>query len=205
MLPADGSPVEMTAHGVVLTEVRVVRTVDQVLTLSLALADVPPAGSPVTLRWSAAPRGRYALPGVVVAVDENRVDIQTLGEPSLEQARNYVRGGGGEVIVMLRPGHADATGYVHDISERSVRAHFTDVELRPGHDMVLRVHLGDDVVEFKATAAKVSSIRQQLPHRGPMSVEMVAIFDRDERQAKTVRRYVLRHQSQSRARASALV
>jgi len=194
----------MTAHGECLTEVRVVRVTDTGMTLSLALADVPPEGSAVTLRWAAAPRGRYALRGTVTGVDENRIDIVTEGEPIIEQARNYVRGGGGELIAMVRPGHPDATGKVHDISERSVRAHFTDVEVRPGTEMHLRIQLDEEIVEFAATATKVNSMRQQVPHRGPVSVEMVAIFDKDERQAKIIRRYVLRQQMLAKSRTAAM-
>jgi hypothetical protein len=203
MLPADGSYIEMTSYGETLPEVRVVQAQGTVITLSLALDDVPPAGSTVTVRWAAAPRGRYALAADVVAVDGNRVEVRFAGEPAIEQARNFVRGGGGEPVVLLRDGHEPATGFVHDISERAVRAHFTDIELRPGHEMRLRIQLGDEIVEFPATATKVSSMRQQVPRRGPLSVEMVAVFDsKDEQQAKIIRRYVIRNQLLARARGT---
>jgi hypothetical protein len=203
MLPADGSYIEMTSYGETLPDVRVVHAADTVITLSLALADIPPAGSTVTVRWAAAPRGRYALSANVVGVDGNRVDIRFAGEPAIEQSRHYVRGGGGEPIHLIRPGLQDAIGWVHDISEKSVRAHFSDIELHPGHDLTLRVQLGDEVVEFPATATRVSSLRQQVPKRGPLSVEMVAVFtSKDEHQAKIVRRYVLRHQLTARGRAT---
>jgi hypothetical protein len=203
MLPADGSYIEMTSYGETLPDVRVVHVSDTVITLSLAVADVPPAGSTVTVRWAAAPRGRYALSASVVGVDGNRVDIRFAGEPAIEQSRSFVRGGGGEPIQLIRPGHDDAMGWVHDISERSVRAHFSDIELHPGHEMTLRVQLDNEVVEFAATATKVNSLRQQVPKRGPLSVEMVAIFtSKNEQQAKIVRRHVLRHQLLSRGRGA---
>jgi 3D (Asp-Asp-Asp) domain-containing protein len=201
MLPADGSYIEMTSYGETLPDVRVVHAQGTVLTLSLALADVPPPGTSVTVRWAAAPRGRYALSADVVGIDGNRVDIRFAGEPAIEQARNFVRGGGGEPIALLRPGKEDAVGWVHDLSERAVRAHFSDIEIRPGHTMMIRVQLGDDIVEFPATAAKVSSMRQQVPRRGPLSVEMVAIFEaKDDHQAKIVRRYLMRQQLIARSR-----
>ncbi|MGX6602697.1 PilZ domain-containing protein [Micromonosporaceae bacterium Da 78-11] len=204
-LPADGSYIEMTSYGETLPEVRVVHAESGVITLSLALDDVPPAGSTVTVRWAAAPRGRYATPADVVAVDGNRVDVRFAGEPAIEQARNFVRGGGGEPLVLVRPGQEPATGFVHDLSERAIRAHFTDVELRPGQEMLLRIQLGDEVVEFPATATKVSSMRQQVPRRGPLSVEMVAVFSsKDEHQAKIIRRYVLRYQLLARSRGTLL-
>jgi hypothetical protein len=200
-LPADGSYIELTSYGETLPDVRVVHAADAGITLSLALAHVPPAGSPVTVRWAAATRGRYALTADVVSVDGNRVDIRFTGEPSIEQGRHYVRGGGGEPVVLVRPGHEEAVGRVHDLSERSMRAHFTDVEVHPGHEFELRVELGPDILALAATAAKVSSMRQQVPRRGPLSVEMVALLtDVPEHEARLIRRYVLRHQLLTRAR-----
>jgi hypothetical protein len=205
MLPPDGSLIEMTSYGETLPGVRVVHASGAVITLSLALAQVPPANSTVELRWAAAPRGRYAQQGYVVAVDGNRVDVRFTGSPSVLQSRSYVRGGGGEQIVMVRPDREPAEGVVHDMSERAVRAHFTDIELASGEEMVLRILLDEEEVAFPATALKVSSMRQQVPVRGPLSVEMVAIFvDQDEAQATVIRRYIMRHQLLARQRGSAV-
>jgi hypothetical protein len=201
MLPADGSYVEMTSYGETMPEVRVVHASGSVITLSLAVADVPPANSTVTLRWAAAPRGRYALAANVSAVDGNRVEVRFTGEPAVEQSRSYVRGGGGEPIVLLMPGQEPAQGQVHDMSERAVRAHFSDVKVRPGDDMTLRIQVGEEIVEFPARASKVSSMRQQVPFKGPLMVELVAVFtDKDEHQATIIRRYILQAQLQARAR-----
>jgi hypothetical protein len=203
LLPADGSYIELTSYGETLTDVRVIHAGEEVITLSLALAEIPPPGTAVTVRWAAAPRGRYAVTANVAAIDGNRFDIRFAGEPSIEQARDYVRGGGGELILMERDGEEDAVGFVHDLSERAVRAHFTDIHVRPGDEMLLKVQLTDEVVEFPARAFKVSSMRQQVPRRGPLSVEMVAVFgDRDDQAAKMVRRYIMKQQLLSRSRAA---
>ncbi|MEV0896226.1 hypothetical protein [Actinoplanes sp. NPDC049802] len=204
LFPADGSRVEMDHGDRSLPEVRVVRVAEATVTLSLPLVDVPlTTGSPVTLRWPAGPRGRYVQRGTVVRVDENRIDVTLPGEPEIEQLRNYVRGGGGESILLVRANEPQAIGKVHDISERSVRAHFSNVELRPGEQMLLRVQLGTEVVEFPATALRVSSLQQQVPVRGPLMVEMVAIFDHNEQQARIIRRYVFRLQAMARREAAA--
>ncbi|GIM92813.1 hypothetical protein Ato02nite_046060 [Paractinoplanes toevensis] len=201
-LPPDGSYVEMTSYGETHPEVRVVHASGTVITLSLAMAQVPPANSTVELRWAAAPRGRYAQQGHVVGVDGNRVEVRFTGHPAVLQSRSYVRGGGGEPVVMSRPGHDDAVGLVHDMSERAVRAHFTDVELHPGDEMTLSIQVGDEVVSFPATTYKVNSLRQQVPRRGPLSVEMVAVFDdQEEVQARVIRRYIMRNQLLHRNRS----
>jgi hypothetical protein len=201
MLPADGSYIELTSYGETVPDVRVIHAGQQVITLSLSLAEIPPQGSAVTVRWAAAPRGRYAVTANVAAVDGNRFDIRFAGEPSIEQARDYVRGGGGELILMERDSEQDAVGFVHDLSERAVRAHFTDVMVRPGDEMTLKVQLTDDVAAFPARAFKVSSMRQQVPRRGPLSVEMVAVFEgQDDHTAKMIRRYIMKQQLLSRSR-----
>ncbi|WP_250001135.1 PilZ domain-containing protein [Actinoplanes sp. M2I2] len=203
MLPADGSYIEMTSYGETLPDVRVVQATDAMITLSLALDDLPPANAEVTLRWAAAPRGRYAVAGNVAAIDGNRVEVRYAGEPAIEQSRDYVRGGGGEPIVLLLPGQAAAEGKIHDLSEGAVRAHFTDVEVQSGDEVTLRIQVGDEVVEFPARAVKVSSVRQQIPRRGPLIVELVAIFTTtDEHQARIIRRYIFTQQLRERSRAT---
>jgi hypothetical protein len=204
LFPADGTRVELDTGDERLPDVRVVRVTDAAMTLSLALDDVPPLGSEVTLRWPAGLRGSYAVRATVTSLDENRADFQISDEPVLDQRRMFVRGGGGEDVLLVRADAPETVGLVHDISERSVRAHFSDVDLRPGQEMRLRVQLGTEIVEFPATALRVSAIRQQVPVRGPVMIEMVAIFEQDERQAKIIRRYVLRQQV-ARAREAALI
>src|SRR5689334_9323008 len=104
MLPPDGSYIEMTSYGETVPEVRVVQSSGTRLTLSMALAYVPPAQSSVELRWAVPPRGRMSQPGHVISVDGNRVEVRTSGRPTVLQSRSYVRGGGGEAITMIRAG-----------------------------------------------------------------------------------------------------
>ncbi|MEU8656704.1 hypothetical protein [Actinoplanes philippinensis] len=204
LFPADGSRVELDIGAETLTEVRVVRVAETTVTLSLPLAEAQLAvGSVVVLRWPAGPRGRYTQQATVRRTEENRIDVTPLADPQIEQLRNFVRGGGGESILLVRADDPQRVGRVHDLSERSVRAYFSDVDLRPGEEMLLRLQLGDDVVQFPATAYRVAQIRQQVPVRGPLVTEMVAIFEQDERQAKIIRRYVMRLQSQARREAAA--
>jgi hypothetical protein len=200
--PEAGSLVEVTTADEPVGGVRVVQTDDAVVILSLALAVVPPEGATVTLRWPAGLRGRYVQTGTVVDADENRVAVELTGEPGIEQQRNFVRGGGGEQVLLRRPGQSDATGWIRDISEQGTRAHFADVELHEGDDIVLRFLLDPDPVQVAAVASKVESLQQSIPRRGPMSVEVVAVFVADESQAQVIRRYVLRQQMLTRTRSA---
>ena len=200
VLPDAGSYVEMTAADEQAARVRVVHAEGAGLTLSAPLAAVPGVGAAVTLRWSAAPRGRYALSCAVLGIDENRMELEVRGEPTLEQHRHFVRGGGGEQVTLHRPGFTDATGWIRDISEHSMRAHFEGTNVRDGETVRLEIQLGTEKIETAATSSKVATLPQQVPP-GPMSVELVAIFVPDEARARVVRRYILRQQLLSRSRA----
>jgi hypothetical protein len=199
-LPDAGSYVEMTASDEQAARVRIVHAEGAGLTLSAPLAAVPPVGSSVTLRWSAAPRGRYALPCSVVETEENRVELRPSGDAQIEQQRHFVRGGGGEQIVMRRTGQADAYGWIRDISEHSARAHFEGIAVAEGEELDLWIQLGNETVELPAITSRVASMPQQVPP-GPLSVELVAIFAADESQARVIRRYVMKLQLLSRTRA----
>jgi hypothetical protein len=203
-LPEPGTLTELTANSGVepVSGVRVVQTDGDLLILSLAPVDVPALGATVTLRWAAGARGRFVRSGTVTESDENRIAVETTGETHVEQQRNFVRGGGGEEVLLRRPGHPDVAGWIRDISEHGVRAHFADVELAGGDEIVLRILLDPDIVEVQAAVTKTGSLRQSIPRRGPMSVEVVAVFDTDEHQAQAIRRYVLRQQMLSRTRSA---
>jgi hypothetical protein len=199
-LPEAGTIIELTAAGDPIGGVRVIRTEGPLIILSMPLADVPDRGSTVTLRWSAGARGRYVLIVNVVAIDETRVDVRPAGDPRVEQFRHFVRGGGGEAIRLHMDGHDDAFGWIRDISEQGVRAHFAGLDVQENDEFTVLIELGRDIIELKASAAKVAKLRQQVPP-GPMSVELVALFRPDERQARIVRRYVMHQQLLSRTRA----
>jgi hypothetical protein len=203
-LPEPGTLVELTlsADGDPVYGVRVVQTDGDLLILSLAPADVPALGTTVELRWAAGARGRFVRAGRVTEAEENRIAVETSGDTRVEQHRNFVRGGGGEEVLLRRPGHPDVAGWIRDISEHGVRAHFADVDLTGGDEIVLRILLDPEIVEIEASVTKTGSLRQSIPRRGPMSVEVVAVFDTDEHHAQAIRRYVLRQQMLSRTRSA---
>ena len=91
-LPDVGSYVEMTSSDEQANRVHVILAEGRTLTVSAPLVAVPAVGAAIILRWSAAPRGRYALTCSVLAVDENRLHVEAQGEPLVEQQRHYVRG-----------------------------------------------------------------------------------------------------------------
>jgi hypothetical protein len=151
----------------------------------------------VVLRWPAGPRGRHAVNGAVAAATGDRLRVTTDGEQWIEQARHYVRGGGGEPVHLRMAGSLGTAGQIRDISERGVRAHFAEAEVQDGDLVHLTVQLDADTIDVMGTALKVAELP---PGAGAARVELIAVFEADERQAQVIRRYVLRHQMKSRAR-----
>jgi hypothetical protein len=101
---------------------------------------------------------------------------------------------------MRRRGFPEAAGWIRDISEHGMRAHFEGTNVRDDEDLELIIELDSEVLHMVAKATKVAALSQQVPP-GPMSVELVAIFVADEKQARIIRRYVMRQQLLSRTRA----
>ncbi|MET8148982.1 hypothetical protein ACIBSW_33035 [Actinoplanes sp. NPDC049668] len=200
LLPDAGSYVEMSVSDEPTARVRVVDAEGARLILSAPRDAVPGVGSAVALRWSAAPRGRYALSCRVLDVEENMIEVEAQRQPVVEQHRNFVRGGGGEQVRLRRAGFPEASGWIRDISEHSMRGHFAGAEVNGGDDLRLEIQLGTELVVLDAVATKVAALPQRVPP-GPMSVEMVAVFEPDESQARIIRRYVMRQQLLSRTRA----
>jgi hypothetical protein len=163
----------------------------------------PQVGDEVTLRWSAAARGRFAVSAVVREVTGTQsVTVDVLSEPTLEQHRNFVRGGGGEQV-RLRPlgaaAAAETAGWIRDIAEQSLRAHFCEVRVSAGDPLRLQIQLDHDTIEVTGSALRVDELP---PAAGRPVIEVVAVFTADEVQAQVIRRYVLRQQFLARARTA---
>lgn len=206
-VPTISTLVEMTTSDEPLNGVRIDGVRDTRLDLSLpagAPDTRPGVGDVVTLRWPAAPRGRYAATGTVVeAPGTDRLVVAVVGPPVLEQHRRFVRGGGGEQVRLHRSGatgSAECAGWIHDISEQGIRAWFPDTDLVDGDPVRLRIRLGRDLIDVLGTALKVGPVPADAPDPG--QVEVVAVIDVDEVQAQVIRRYVLAQQVLTRSRTA---
>jgi hypothetical protein len=170
--------------------------------LNLLVSDLPAIGLRLTVRWPAGRRGRYAAPARVVGFHHDQVatwDIELTGPAEIEQNRQYVRGGGGEPIRLRRtlsPDDPPADSWVVDLSERSVRGRFAKGTFRPGDPVAVRIVLEEDVIEVEG------SVLRLIEHPEPQEVDVVVLYEPDESQATTIRRYVLRQQMLTRARTA---
>jgi PilZ domain len=166
--------------------------------LNLLISDLPEVGREVTVRWTG-PRGKFAAPAKIAEIRSGTVStwvVEISGAPEVEQNRRFVRGGGGEPVSMQNgdtPGEL-VFGRVVDVSERSVRGRFKSIDLKAGDTVLVKITLDDDVVAVSGSVLRV------MPQPDNHGIDVVAVFEPDEAQATTIRRYVLRQQMLARAR-----
>lgn len=165
-------------------------------------AGAPHVGEPLTIRWAAGPRGRYALPVTLAATTRTPAPVwvvQVAGPTQIEQDRHFVRGGGGEAVRLRRVGDTggqEAHGHIVDVGEGSVRGRFTDLAVQPGEQVQVQMSLGDAVVPATGRVLQVTTTTDR-----PL-VEVVAVYEVPEDQAREIRQYVLRQQVLTRTRTA---
>jgi hypothetical protein len=173
-------------------------TVTVAAPLNLKVEDLPGIGDLVTIRWSAGARGRYAAPARIVEFVRGGVPrwiTRPTGTVVVEQSRQFVRGGGGEPVVLLRQGQDDTSpvqGHVADLSEGGLRARFTDLEGAVGDTVVVTLTLDGETIDA------TGQIHRTTRDHGEPGVQVVVVLDLPERQAQLVRRYVMKHQLAAR-------
>jgi hypothetical protein len=173
-------------------------TVTVAAPLRLRVEDLPEIGSQVTIRWSAGARGRYAASARIEEFIRGGVPrwvTRPTGPVAVEQSRQFVRGGGGEPVVLIRQGPEDASpahGHIADLSEGGLRARFTDLEGAVGDEVVVTLTLDGDTIDARG---RIQRTMREAPDD---TVHVVVVLDLAERQAQAVRRYVLRHQLAAR-------
>jgi hypothetical protein len=165
------------------------------VTLKISAQSVPPAdGVPVTLRWAAGYRGRWAVTAIVLRAAEQLLWLRLVDVPAIEQVRRFTRAGGGERIWVRKPGtDVEVPGVVQDLSEQGVRARFQGKQARPGQQMLVRLELDGETLDLDGTV---------LESRVSDEVEIVITFEPEERDAQLIRRYVLHQQMLARSRAA---
>lgn len=206
-VPAISTLVEVTVDDESIRGVRIDEIQGPRLTMSppAERSLLPDVGDPVTLRWSAGARGRYAVTGSVVERPGTQVVVELNDRAEIEQHRRFVRGGGGEQVRMHRAGSSaeeDVCGWIRDISEGALRAHFAETTVTDGDRLRLTIHLDEDTVEVGGTALTVAVRSPGEDGSATTRVEVIAQFDPDEVHAQVIRRYVLRQQLLARARTA---
>jgi hypothetical protein len=166
----------------------------------LAAVETPTPGSSLALAW-VAEQSRYALQVVWLGLTKQhppRWEVEVAGEPRLQSRRRYVRGGGGEPVVLRGVGEVpDRTvlaGEIIDLSESALRFRARDTEYVPGDEVNVGFQLQEHHLE---TLGRVQALR---PVDGG-AVDVVVDFEIREDVARAIRHYVYQRQlAERRAR-----
>lgn len=176
------------------------------------LTDIPEPGAVVSIRWHSS-RGRHSIESVFLGRRTDgglQWDLETDGEVSITQDRQYVRGGGGEPVSVTRhasagadsttvdgqtpPDRPEATvdGIVGDLSERGARVQLTETDLLPQDAVTLRIVLDGETFELEGHVLRL------LPQIEGYPVEVVVVYEPEESVAQRIRGYVLQSQMRDR-------
>jgi hypothetical protein len=158
-------------------------------------ADIPKVGTALEIAWVAEDR-RHAVDVRLTALTREqppRWEIQVIGSVRLQTRRNYVRGGGGEHVEVVR-GADTIAGKVIDLSEGGVRMRVTeDVLDRDDRvDVVMRVE--GERLTLRGT---VLFVRR---HPETASFDVIITYEAPEAISRTIRGYVLRREMEARRR-----
>jgi c-di-GMP-binding flagellar brake protein YcgR len=212
-MPEISSPVSLTLGETELdSRVELVDGTTVVVTAPFNEAvEIPSIGSVMTLSWVEKPRGRYFADARLVST--SRIEgvptrcwsLTIESTPVIIQRRQFVRAGGGEPVRVHAPQRdVVISGSASDISEGGVRFKIRGarpgdggwVRLDDGEEISAVVHLGDEMLD--ADGSVLRTIEDPMAR----TVDMIVMLELNERQAETVRRYVMHQQILARRTAA---
>jgi hypothetical protein len=161
----------------------------------------PELGSTISLRWSAGVRGRYVADASLrsTARPDSRAlrlwNLGMIGPPIVDQRRHFVRAGGGEVLVLERRWARALSGLVTDIGEGGLRGRFPYAKLHVGEPIGVRVMLGGESLTIDGWVLRTED------DTATRALEVTVTYELPERDADTVRRYVMQQQILARRTA----
>ncbi|MDT4986351.1 MAG: hypothetical protein QOI74_445 [Micromonosporaceae bacterium] len=179
--------------------------------------ETPYLGSPVSLRWSAGTRGRYLAEASLRATDRpagtalNRWNLSLDRPPVIDQRRQFVRAGGGELVV-LQPRWSDALpGRVTNFGEGGLLCRLpTEAlargELAIGDPVGVLVRFDDESFTVDGWVLRVEGNRvgdnRVGADRPTHLVDVTVTYQLTDQDADRVRRYIMRQEMLTRRTAA---
>lgn len=154
--------------------------------------EVPDADAVLEIAWIAN-RGRYVMRVTMVGRTREqppRWFVRASGRPRLKSRRRYVRGGGGEPILIATTERDPAgswSGRVIDVSEGGVRCRIEQTDLVPSEPVTVRIELPDGPVVLTGS---VLALREPM-EPDAKGVDVVAVYEAPRVEGDRLRRHVL--------------
>lgn len=158
-------------------------------------ADVPAVGAGLEIAWVDGDR-RYAIDMRLRSLTREqppRWELEVVGSVRLQTRRNYVRGGGGEIIEIVK-GAEKFDGKVIDLSEGGVRLRVREDRFDRDDRVDLRLTLDNQQLALRGT---VRFVRR---HPESASFDVIITYETTEAIGRTIRGYVLRREMEERRR-----
>jgi hypothetical protein len=157
--------------------------------------DIPKKGSSLEIAWVTEQRRHAVDMRLKNLSDEQppRWDLEVIGSVRLQTRRNYVRGGGGEGIVVAK-NQETVTGKVVDISEGGVRLRVREDSFDQDERVEVQLALDNETLALPGT---VLFVRR---HPETDSFDVIITYQTDEALGRAIRGYVLRREMEERRR-----
>jgi len=158
-------------------------------------ADMPRLGTSMELAWVAGDRRLAAdVRLCTLSVEQPpRWSLEAIGSIRLQTRRNYVRGGGGEVVEVTLDGMAYA-GRVIDLSEGGVRCRMLEDKFDRDDRVGLRIALESETLPLTGT---VLFVRRDFENA---TFDVIITYETTELIGRSIRGYVLRREMEERRR-----
>ena len=162
--------------------------------------DVPRVGAGLEIAWVSGDR-RHAVDMRLKSITREqppRWELQVVGSVRLQTRRNYVRGGGGEGIEIVKGTHT-FSGRVMDLSEGGVRLRIREDRFERDDRVEVRLRLDDTTYPL---SGKVLFVRWIPDLEG---FDVIITYEPSEAVGTAIRGYVLRREMEERRRLRASV
>jgi hypothetical protein len=196
---SNGSRCEVVVESCSASTLRAVIRDPDVL-VEAATQDVPfTVGWPTERSWCVRPGGELRL----IGEDARLCQIELAGEARPANRRQFVRGGGGEIIRLSDADVAGETavdGVIEDLSEGGVRCRLKQFSGDLGDAITVAIDLSGEMIDAVGTVYDVRTLRRSA------GMEVVVVYALTEPSAHKVRRYLFERELAARRqqRASAL-
>jgi hypothetical protein len=157
--------------------------------------DVPVVGAGLEIAWVSGDR-RHAVDMRLKSITREqppRWELQVVGSVRLQTRRNYVRGGGGEGVEIVKGGQT-YTGRVMDLSEGGVRLRIREDRFERDDRVEVRLTLDDTMFPLNG---KVLFVRWIPDSEG---FDVIITYEPTEAVGRAIRGYVLRREMEERRR-----
>lgn len=200
-LPTINSLIDVVVHDGEAFHSRVEDVTGKRLTVGAPFGihadEIPKIGGPLEVAWLAGDR-RLMVEAKLTRLTREPAhwELEAISAPRLETRRHFVRGGGGERVVLAR-GDDSYAGWAIDVSEGGVRCRMPVDTLRRDERVEVRLTLDTELLTL------LGLVKFVRPHEETSGYDVVVIYQTSEAVGRLIRGYIMRREMEQRRRLRA--